>query len=371
MRNVELKVAPWCPFCKQNVDRPKPPDKRRLGEFPVGTCQCGAVYTSDPTGFNQGAAMIDALVHACNDNWDLAWDLLPDEDYLTDVLENYDEQTHQVVETRNLDGRLIRGVLFFVRLQRDLAGKAGDSGAKAKPAEQSLPPIEPEPDPKRIKKRADKSLVRELVAAEDYDSLVALCFDDKRTIRFLQRLLFIVDEEARWKTAHVIGVVCGRVSTRRPGMVSDLLHSLFNSCADSAAANWGAVETIGSIISARPDIFGAFVIHLLQFIADASMQVEVLWALGTVAEKRPDLIRKLPIYNLFGLLDSSDPKVKGHILRLLGRIRAREVMARIEAAMNDKTAIVLYEEGRPVQTTIAALAEEAMRLIGEQGEKDD
>ena len=64
MRSIDLKVLPWCPFCHQSVEKPQPPAARRLGDFPVGICQCGAVYTSDATGYNIGAAMIDALVHA-------------------------------------------------------------------------------------------------------------------------------------------------------------------------------------------------------------------------------------------------------------------------------------------------------------------
>jgi hypothetical protein len=112
MSKTTLKTRPWCPFCGQDVGRPQYPDERKLGEFALGTCECGAVYASDPTGFNIGAAMVECLVYACNDNWELAWDLLPDQDYLTGRIEDYDEITHQVVEKRNLDGRIIRGVIY-------------------------------------------------------------------------------------------------------------------------------------------------------------------------------------------------------------------------------------------------------------------
>ena len=121
MAKTTLKTRPWCPFCGQNVGRPGYPDKRKLGEFTMGNCECGAVYASDPSGFNIGSAIVECLVHACDDNWDLAWDLLPEEDYLTGRIEDYDEVTHQVVGTRNLDGRIIRGVLYFIRLQESVA----------------------------------------------------------------------------------------------------------------------------------------------------------------------------------------------------------------------------------------------------------
>ena len=115
MKKQQLKTEPWCPFCGQKIGRPSDAIERKMTEFKVGRCQCGAVYTSDPTGHNVGAAMVETLVFACDNNWDFAWDLMPEDDYLTGRIEDYDEQTHQVVETRNLDGRAVRGVLYFVR----------------------------------------------------------------------------------------------------------------------------------------------------------------------------------------------------------------------------------------------------------------
>ena len=369
MARTTIKTRPWCPFCGQTVGRPHFPEQRKLGEFAVGNCECGAVYASDPTGFNIGAAMAECLVYACNDNWDFAWDLLPDQDYLTGLIEDYDEVTHQVVEKRNLDGRIIKGVLYFIRLQENVAdvtdkqghlGKA-DSG---KPDARSLNiMVEQAPDPKRVKIKANKKLVRELVDKHDIDSLVALCFDDKKTLRLLQRQLYEPDEEKRWAIARLIGEVCNRVATRMPGMVSDLLHLLFEACADSASANWGAVETIGFIIAGRPDIYGSFTRYILSYIGDPSTRMQVLWALGTIAEKRPDLVRNTAFYQLIGLLDSQEAPIRGQMVRILGRLKAKEVAGKIRNLLDDKAQVTVYENGLPVQTEVGVLAREAIQLI--------
>ena len=369
MAKTTLKTRPWCPFCGQNVGKPQYPDKRKLGEFALGSCKCGAVYASDPSGFNIGAAIVECLVHACGDNWELAWDLLPDQDYLTGRIEDYDEVTHQVVETRNLDGRIIRGVLYFIRLQESMA----DLSARIKeqeraPAVQTAAParkvqVEKAADSRREKKRANKNLVREMVQNRDADGLVALCFDDKKTLRLLQRQLYEPDEAKRWAIASFIGEVCGRVATRKPGMVSDLLHLLFEACSDSAASSWGAVESIGSIIAARPDIYGSFTRHLLAYIGDPSTRAQVLWALGTIAEKRPDLVRNTSFYQLIGFLDSPVAAVRGYMVRLLGRLQAKEVAGRIRLLQDDTTPLTIYENGLPVHTEIGILAKEAMQLI--------
>jgi hypothetical protein len=371
MAKTTLKTRPWCSFCGQDVGRPQYPDERKLGEFALGNCECGAVYASDPSGFNVGAAIVELLVHACGDNWDMAWDLLPEEDYLTGRLEDYDEVTHQVVEKRNLDGRIIRGVLYFIRLQENVADltarfEGKEKSPAAKPAATARKvQVEKAPDPKRKKRKANKNIVRELVQKRDTDGLVVLCFDDKKTLRLLLRQLYEPDEEKRWAIACLIGEVCSRVATRKPGMVSDMLHLLFEACADSAASSWGAVETIGSIIAERPDIYGSFTRHLLGYIGDPLTRAQVLWALGTIAGKRPDLVRNTSFYQLIGLLDNPDVTVKGYMLRLLGRLKAKEVASKIRMLQEDPTPLTIYENGLPVQTDLGTLAKEALQLIEE------
>jgi hypothetical protein len=368
MSKTTLKTRPWCPFCGQDVGKPQYLDTRKLGEFALGDCECGAVYASDPSGFNVGAAMVECLVHACDDNWDLAWEFLPDEDYLTGRIEDYDEVTHQVVETRNLDGRIIRGVLYFIRLQENISDLADrKTGKEKKPGAEAVDSaqihVENVPDPKRKKKKANKSLVKDMVQSQDIDGLVALSFDDKKTLRLLQRQLYEPDTEKRWAVARLIGEVCTRVATLKPGMVSDLLHLLFEACSDSSSSNWGAVESIGFIIAGRPDIYGSFTRHMLAYIGDPSTRVQVLWALGTIADKRPDLIRSTSFYQLIGLLENEDPEVRGHMLRILGRLKAKEVAGKIRLLQDDTASLTVYEGGLPVQTDIGTLAREALQLI--------
>ena len=371
-------MAPWCPFCGSKIDRPKPPTHRKLGEFDMGECKCGAVYTCDPTGHNVGSAMVDTLVYACNDDWDLAWELTPEEDYLTGRIENYDEVSHQVLDQKHMDGRYVRGVLFFVRLHKDIkeitarieAQKTGEQ-SEAEAETDYIPEIEPERDPKRKKHRATKPLVRQLVATEDIDGLVDLVFDDIKTLRFLQRLLYDPDEDFHWRTVYMTGAACARLSTRQPGPVSDLLHRLFEACSDSAASSWGIVETIGAIVAARPDIFGAFTRHLLKYVDHPTTRKEALWALGTIAENRPDLIRNTPFYQLFSFLDDPDPMIKALMLRLLGRIKATEALEKIKIYADDTSEITFYENGKPINTTITALAQEAIDQIQKEVKASD
>jgi hypothetical protein len=367
-KNANIKLLPWCPFCGENVDKPQEPVQRKMDEFTTGVCQCGAVYTCDPTGFNIGAAMVECMVHACNDNWDLAWELTPDEDYLSGRLDKYDEQTHQIVELGQLDGRRIKGILYFIRLSKDFAElstklddhkqKQGETLAPATSTD--IPEMEPARDPKRKKKRAQKKEVERLADAADIDSLVDLAFDDIKTLRYMQRLLYAPDEEKRWFYAHLMGQVCRRLSTRKPGAVSDLLHRMYEACSDSAATHWGLLEAIGSILAARPDLYGAFTKHLLMFRNTDSSRDHVLWALGAVASKRPDLVRNAPFYSLFPFVENPEPTTRGLAVRLFGMINAQEVKSLIAELIDDPAEFVFYEEGQPVSTTVGKAAREAI-----------
>lgn len=370
-KNITIKVKPWCPFCGQDVDKPKEPLYRKMTEFTLGNCQCGAVYTCDPTGFNVGAAMVECLVQACHDDWDLAWELIPDDDYLSDRLDNYDEQTHQVVETQNLDGRKIKGVLYFIRLSKDISefsqrlstDKVQKKINLVPLSAIDIPEMEPARDPKRQKKRANKTIIKQMVEAQDIDGLTDYAFDDLKTLRFMQRLLYNHDEEKRWRCVYVMGQVCRRLSTRKPGAVSDLLHRMYEACSDSAATHWGLLEAISSIIAARSDIYGSFTRHILLFRSLEASIVEVLWGLGTIAEKRPDLVRSTPFYNLFSLIDHKESIIRGHAVRLFGRIKAVEVKNNLQKLLDDPALLTVYEKGHPVHTTVGKLAQEAITIM--------
>jgi hypothetical protein len=206
-------------------------------------------------------------------------------------------------------------------------------------------------------------MVKDLAEAEDITALVRLCFDDKRTIRFLQRLLYEPDYDRRMRYTNVIAKVCGRYATRKPGAVSDLLHRLYDACSDSAASHWGLIEAIGAIIAERSDIFGAFARHLLMYRNVPATRVSVLWALAEIGRRRPGIIRDAPFYSLFNMLRHPDPATRGHAALLFGMIGANEVKEQIKGLLNDQAIISVYHDGRPQTLSVGQIAAEALARI--------
>ena len=70
MAEKQQHSRPWCPFCGMEVGKPSETVQRTMKEFPAGRCECGAVYVSEATGHNIGAAMVECLVFACGDGLD-------------------------------------------------------------------------------------------------------------------------------------------------------------------------------------------------------------------------------------------------------------------------------------------------------------
>ena len=228
------------------------------------------------------------------------------------------------------------------------------------------PPVEPVASDRSSRQKADKRQVKKLVADGDEDALVSLCLDDRKTLRLAQRLLYDPIEENRWRTAWLLGRVCARVATRDPGQVSELVHRLFEACSDSAATPWGMIETIGAVVSARPDIFGAFTQYLLNYVGADSTRVQTIWALAEIAKNRPDLVRKTPFFSMFHFLNHPQPEVRGQLARMLGRLNATEAAIQLMGLHGDTAELVIWEEGTPVRTSVAEQVQKAVHSIQEQ-----
>lgn len=101
-------LPPICPFCRQRIDRPRPLEGLWF-EFDGGQCSCGAHFAVDPTARNGGAVLLQALVQACEGDWDRALTLSPGVDFEEGFLGRYNSLKHAV-------GGTAFGTIYFVRL---------------------------------------------------------------------------------------------------------------------------------------------------------------------------------------------------------------------------------------------------------------
>lgn len=355
--SVELK-DPKCPFCYHKIEQPKELRERKIVEFPIGVCEnCGAVYAYDVTGHNMGAAFIEALLFACNDDDYLAFSLSYGEDYVDAVIGPYDIITHKILSEKKYEDRYIRGVLLFVKLIQEFQEVAGEKVKKR--IETALPVSEKK---KMRSENFSREKVQDYVSNNKLEELIALAEEDSRVLSELQRMLYTPDENSRWRIIEIFGQVCGKVGKKRPDVVSKFLSRLLENAKYPGASAWGALEAGGTIISTNPDLFGEYSEAVLSFLTDKNYWKETTWAIGRIAAAKPNLVRyALRALSLF--LEDTDPTLRGYAAWALGELRYNDVINTLKKLETDENKISIYKEGKLQELTVSRLAKEALQKI--------
>ena len=271
----DIIAKPSCPFCGLLIAKPQELDNRRPQEMPVGRCTCGAAYAFDVTGHNLGTAMIEALVFGCGGDWDLAWGLLPEEDYLAKEVTNYDLETHLIVHSGAYQGRQINGTLYFIKLHQDVL-EVTEEGSK-RLLERAVASNPKASTQRKGRKAFSKKEIEDLVYGYRIEPLLTLAEEDHRIIRDLKRLLYSADPLQRSRAAEAMGRVAARISLTDPGVISRLLQGFFTAVSDTAASSWGYIETIGEVIKHNPQQFVGYLPQIYQFTRDRALLPDVLF----------------------------------------------------------------------------------------------
>ncbi len=365
MARISGAFTPRCPFCDRALERPRELEPRRLGDFSYGECGCGAVYVHDVTGHNLGAAFVEALGFACSDDWDLAWNLLPGEDYQDSIIESYDEESHKVHPSgRNKEGQRIKGVLTLIRLKDDIRQIKGSPlkkmGLTLRAAEPAGTKGSVSEFEERPRKRFSKRLVQQKVEECEFSDLGEMALSDPVILGKIQRLLYSPYEQLRWRAVRAIGVVSKVVNDLRPAQVGDLLRRLLHAANDSAATNWGAIESMGEIIRCLPETYGAFVRQLLALLRHRESHEAVLWAIGRIGEVAPSLVKSSSFFPLFDLLGSREPQIRGLAAWALGQIGAKEAEAALKKMVEDENEVSLFDGDTLATYTVGQLAKRSL-----------
>ena len=357
-RGKELARVATCPFCGLPLERPKELDTKRPGDMPVGTCVCGAVYAHDVTGHNLGAAFAEALVFAANMDWDLAWNLLPEEDYKDDLVKDYDLESNLIVPCGTYEGRRVKGALYFIRMHSDIQDATAEGIQKkmgrAKPVSTRSTDASLSSE-----KTFNKKQVEEMVRDYQMEPLMAIASKDKRIMRDLQRLLYSGDELVRLRNAEIIGKVSAVIAQTDPGNISRLLQKLVSSVSDYGTSVWGAIDTAGEIISNSPGLFIGYLPTLYQLLEEEIVRHKAMRAIGKVAENTPHLIQK-PFFFFTPFLSDQHPATRAYTAWILGNIGASRAKADLEKLINDNQEFDYYESGNITKRTVGQMAKEAL-----------
>lgn len=220
------RELPICLFCGRAINPPQE-TFTEIGEVIYGKCDCGAIYVCEPTGHNQGDALVDAMLLASPDgidNVELGVNFELRE-------RDYDLRTHQYVymKTSRFNGRL-----FFIK---KLTG-----GINPKLHEKIS-----------INKKDFISLLEKM----DFETIEKASLQNQNIFGWLISLSYDKEKEISWKAIDAMGKVAkAYVNTQNIEPLRNTIRKLLWSMTDeSGGIGWRAAELIGEIIMAEPTLF--------------------------------------------------------------------------------------------------------------------
>ncbi|MDK2888575.1 MAG: hypothetical protein PWP72_1453 [Thermoanaerobacter sp.] len=348
--------APVCPFCGENIERPREVVTTAGSPgMPVGSCPCGAVYAFDISGRNLGSAFIEALVFACNMDWDLAWELLPDRDYREKIVENYDPENHLLIPGGFFEGRKITGALYFIRLNRGLPGTGRVTGCG-----RAVTGTREKAGEKAACRKISKKELEAWVKDYRVEEVLQAASRDQKILWLLRRLFCAADILLRMRAADLAGKAAGIIAGENPAQVAEFLKALLNSLSDTGTSSWATLDAAGEIISCAPDKFAGYLPALIPFLREEHLKADVLRALWKVAAVKPELLQGFTGH-LASLLDDDRPEVRGYAILILGALKETGVKKELEALLGDNAEITVYEDGQLSNRRVGQLAEEVLK----------
>lgn len=339
------KYPPECPFCGRLVPRPEQ-RKTEFGEVLSGVCPCSAVYVCDPTGHNTGEAYMEALAMA-KGAWDIGA-LAEESDYRTEDMD-YDLKTHQRIYSKGQSS--MSGRLIFVKM--------GAADAAPSPAPAPAAPAEAEPAEKSGGLKLKKT-VKRLLETESFDEIVALAVKDKGTLRWLIAAAYDKEDVVSWRAIEAMGLAARSLSRDRVEVVRDTVRRLLWSMGEeSGGIGWSAAEMLGEIVAGNPDPFTDIVPIIWSFKDELMFKAGVVWAMGRIAQVRPDLVQFVKA-ELPSLLADDTPAVRGYAAWVCGMLCNDDARGNIEKLLGDAAPVPFYHQRELTLRTVGELAAEAL-----------
>ena len=195
-----------------------------------------------------------------------------------------------------------------------------------------------------------------LLRERKLEELAGLVAGKRSNLRYLNRLLYDLDDLLRWRAVEGMGAVADRLAGEDPEAVRIILRTLLWTInEESGGIGWSAPECIGEIIYRRPEMFGEFASIVLSFAGEQMLRRGVVWAAGRIAQARPELVREaVPGFTAF--LDDPDPVVRGYTLRFLSIMGEKPDFERHRHLLADRSVVPVYENGALKEATVAGLA---------------
>ncbi len=224
-------------------------------------------------------------------------------------------------------------------------------------------------------------LKEELIQAlqsNDIASAAAIGKHGRKVLTILVRLAYDKETLVGWRAVIAVGIAARELVKTDPGILRETCRKLLWSLTDeSGGIGWSAPELIGEIVSADPRLFCDIVplVAAVYDVEEETFRAGVLYALGRIAERAPDLALPYQKIVVMSLVDK-DPLVRIRGMQLVGglwsaasdtgiwsgeyRGRVKSVIARLA---EDKGEAWIYRDSDFVNVQVGEMATQLIKLL--------
>ena len=179
------------------------------------------------------------------------------------------------------------------------------------------------------------------------------------------------NEKVKWGAVKAAGLVVSQLADSDLKAARVIMRRLmWNLNDESGGIGWGSPEVMGEILAAHNGLAQEYAHILLSYAREEGNYLELealqrglLWGIGRLAEKRPDLVRGASA-SLLPHLESQDEVIRGLAARIMGLLQVKEALPRLRNLTQDDSSFVIMIGGNLTTVRVRDLAEEALRSIG-------
>ncbi|NQT35697.1 HEAT repeat domain-containing protein [bacterium] len=218
-----------------------------------------------------------------------------------------------------------------------------------------------------------KTRIAELLAETDLNTVIEKIrsIPPKKVLNFLIPQLVSIDEELKWRTVTIAGMITSDLADRDMEAARIFIRRMiWNLTEESGNCPWGAPEYIAEVLADHRKLaeeYSNISVSLIMPDGNFSEYEPLLrgavWGVGRIAEIHPDLVADAVPYLCDLLASSDDMYIKGFSCRALGLIGDPCCLDKIEALLTDNSMITLYRNRELQSIKLSELAREALQKL--------
>jgi len=195
-------------------------------------------------------------------------------------------------------------------------------------------------------------------------------FPPRQIINPLLSFIQSGNEKVKWGAVTAAGHVVSRLADSDLEAARVIMRRLmWNLNDESGGIGWGSPELMGEILAAHGGLAREYAHILLSYarpdgnyLEHEGLQRGLLWGIGRLSEKRPELVREAAGV-LLPYLGSQDGVIRGLAARMMGLLQVKEAQPVLRELAEDAFSMVIMVGNRFTTVRVKDLAEEALRSI--------